>query len=183
VGGVAVDLQPLHDWKTDHQGERPLKHWREVQVIGLERTVAYPQVVVRMDGQQKTILLRNCPHRLLDSLNQRVGVEKQLNHAKKKTDRARSEVEYASTRAPGTFVVTGNSDFVNSAAVEYEARREELARARAALAEATAEEAKLARQAGELDKTIEGQGALLAMNTGQTLGNLEVWDTGMKGGL
>ncbi len=183
VGGVPVDLQPVHDWNTDHKGDRPLKHWKDVQVMKFERTSAYPQVVARIDGQQRSILLRNCPQRLLNALSQRTAVEKQLDSARKKAAQTRSEVEYASTRTPGTFVATGSSEFVNSAAVEYEARREDLAKAKAALAEAVANEARLSRQLAELDRTIEAEGGLLAMNTGQTLGNLEVWDTGMKGGL
>jgi hypothetical protein len=29
-GGKSVDLQPVHDWKIDRKGERPLSHWKAV---------------------------------------------------------------------------------------------------------------------------------------------------------
>jgi hypothetical protein len=42
VGNAQVDLQPLVDWSVKKKGERPLKHWKLVQVLELKKPSASP---------------------------------------------------------------------------------------------------------------------------------------------
>jgi hypothetical protein len=180
VGGIQVDIQPVLDWKSDQKGDRPMAHWKDVQVVKFERTSAFPQVVARIDGQQKSILIRNCPTRLISALRQKAALEKNLANARKNTAQARSDAEYAATRASSEFAASGSASYVNAVANDYQTRRDDLAAAKADLAEAIANEGKLVQELNKIEETLQTEGALLAMNTGETYGNLAVWDTGMK---
>jgi hypothetical protein len=33
VNGRQVDLAPIHKWFTDHEGQRPMKHWQQIQIF------------------------------------------------------------------------------------------------------------------------------------------------------
>lgn len=40
VNGVVVDLTPLQTWLLKPKGERPLTHWRQIEIVGVIGTVA-----------------------------------------------------------------------------------------------------------------------------------------------
>src|SRR5438045_8265683 len=39
VKGIQVDLAPVHAWVSDRKGERPMEHWREIQMTEVKDTV------------------------------------------------------------------------------------------------------------------------------------------------
>ena len=68
VGNTEVDLQPLIDWTAKKKGERPLKHWKLVQVLEQKRQSASPVLLCDIEGLKSEIMLRNCPKELLSLL-------------------------------------------------------------------------------------------------------------------
>src|SRR5204863_5808 len=63
VGTTTVDLGPVHAWLQKNQGERPLKHWKRLQVFNIKGTVStMAQCVVKTeDGKFDEILVKNLP--------------------------------------------------------------------------------------------------------------------------
>src|SRR5262245_36847478 len=78
VNGREVDLQPLIDWAADKKGERPLKHWKLVQILENKGQTAYQVVLADIEGSQTQIALKNCPAGILQLLTQKQNLEAQL---------------------------------------------------------------------------------------------------------
>jgi len=78
VNGKEVYLQPLIDWATDKKGERPLKHWKLVQILENKGQTAYQVVLADIEGAQTQIALKNCPGGILQLLTQKQTLEAQL---------------------------------------------------------------------------------------------------------
>src|SRR5437899_12521974 len=82
VNGKEVDLQPLIDWAVDKKGERPLKHWKLVQILENKGQTAYQVVMADIEGAQTQIALKNCPAGILQLLTQKQTLEAQLAYVK-----------------------------------------------------------------------------------------------------
>src|ERR1035441_2236347 len=63
VNGLQVDLTPIHNWMLNHQGDRPLKHWKQLQVYQIKEYLMGCEhcVVKTEDGGFLEILIRNVP--------------------------------------------------------------------------------------------------------------------------
>jgi hypothetical protein len=63
VGGKEVDLASVHQWLAHPVGERPLKHWKRLQILEVKGNLAgYTRCVVKTEENVKTeFLMANLP--------------------------------------------------------------------------------------------------------------------------
>ena len=183
VGGRSVDLQPIHDWKVDKKGERPLPHWKDVLVHEvLDRPGGWDRCKVQIEGKYREILVANLPtsvRTFLQTFSQRLNAIEALR-AQLAADRVAAQEAgnrwlfttsgYASVRAGTSGVYVDNEDTRLARMLELQRRVDTEAKQLAAL---EAEHALAVEKAGE-SLTV------LAMFTGKSYAKLEVWDTGLR---
>jgi|SRR6266850_4238599 len=154
VNGKEVDLQPLIDWAAHKKGERPLKHWKLVQILESKGQTGYPIVMADVEGTKTQIALRNCPSDILQLLGQKQALEAQLSEARQEHQAAAQDA--ANTR-----------------------KRREVKQAKRSEAAAADMEKNIKKELAELEQKIKQQKGVYAMNTGATFNGLPVWDTGL----
>ena len=155
VGNVQVDLQPLVDWSVKKKGERPLKHWKLVQVLELKKPSASPALLCDIEGLKTEIILKNCPGGLVDLLHQKADLDAKLAAARKNESAA-----------------AGN---LGEARNKRQAKQAKRSHTSAAETEKT-----IKKDVAELDRKLKQQQKFFAMATGATFDGLPVWDTGLK---
>ena len=156
VNGKEVDLQPLIDWAAQKKGERPLKHWKLVQILENKGQTAYQLVLADIEGTQTQIALKNCPAGILQLLAQKQTLEGQLASVKQDHQAAAQQV--------------ANSH-----------KRKDVKQAKQTESTDSETEKKVKTDLAELDQKIKQQKGVYAMNTGATFNGLPVWDTGLAG--
>jgi hypothetical protein len=154
VNGKEVDLQPLIDWSAHKKGERPLKHWKLVQILESKGEMAYPVVMADIEGTKTQIALKNCPSGILQLFTQKQTLESQLAAAAQEHQAAAQEA--ANTR-----------------------KRKEVKQAKRSEAAAVDTEKNIKKELAELEQKIKQQKGVYAMNSGATFNGLPVWDTGL----
>jgi hypothetical protein len=154
VNGKEVDLQPLIDWAAHKKGERPLKHWKLIQVLENKGQSGYSIVMADIEGTKTQIALKNCPGGILQLLTQKQALEAQLSSARQ--DHQAAAQEAANTR-----------------------KRKEVKQAKRSEAAAAQEEKNTKKELAELEQKIKQQKGVYAMNTGAIFNGLPVWDTGL----
>jgi hypothetical protein len=155
VNGKDVDLQPLIDWAADKKGERPLKHWKLVQILENKGQTAYQIVLADIEGTQTQIALKNCPAGILQLLTQKQTLEAQL--ASVKQDHQAAAQQVANTH-----------------------KRKDVKQAKQTEASDSEMEKNIKNELTDLDQKIKQQKGVYAMNTGATFNGAPVWDTGLK---
>jgi len=154
VNGKEVDLQPLIDWAGHKKGERPLKHWKLVQILENKGQTAYQVVMADVEGMKAQIALKNCPSGVLQLLSQKQALEAQL--ASVKQDHQTAADEAANTR-----------------------KRKEAKQAKRSEASDAEAEKNIRKEIFDLEEKIKQQKGVYAMNTGATFNGMPVWDTGL----
>jgi chromosome segregation ATPase len=154
VNGKEVDLQPLIDWATHKKGERPLKHWKLIQIAENKSQTAYQIVVADIEGAQTQIALKNCPSGVLQLLSQKQALEAQLASV-------RQDHQAAAQDAANTH------------------KRKEVKQAKRNEASDAEMEKNIKKELADLEEKIKQQKGVYAMNTGATFNGLPVWDTGL----
>lgn len=154
VNGKEVDLQPLIDWAAHKKGDRPLKHWKLVQILENKGQTAYTIVMADIEGAKSQIALKNCPSGVLQLLSQKQTLEAQL--ASVKQDHQAAAQEAANTR-----------------------KRKEVKQAKRTEASDAEAEKNIKKELADLEEKIKQQKGVYAMNTGATFNGLPVWDTGL----
>jgi hypothetical protein len=154
VNGKEVDLQPLIDWAAQKKGERPLKHWKLVQILENKGQTAYQLVRADIEGTQTQIALKNCPAGILQFLTQKQTLEAQLASVKQ-------DHQAAAQQAANTH------------------KRKEVKQAKQTEASDSETEKNIKKELDELEQKIKQQKGVYAMNTGATYNGLPVWDTGL----
>jgi len=154
VNGKEVDLQPLIDWAAQKKGERPMKHWKLVQIVENKGQTAYQIVMADIEGARTQIALKNCPGAVLQLLSQKQTLEAQL--ASLKQDHHAATQEAANTR-----------------------KRKEVKQAKRTEASDAEMEKNIKKELADLEEKIKHENGVYAMNTGTTFNGLAVWDTGL----
>jgi hypothetical protein len=154
VNGKEVDLQPLIDWSAHKKGERPLKHWKLVQILENKGQTGFQVVTADIEGAKTQIALKNCPAGILQLLTQKQALESQLAGARQEHQAAAQDA--ANTR-----------------------KRKEVKQAKRSEAAAADLEKNTKKELAELEQKIKQQKGVYAMNTGATFNSLPVWDTGL----
>ncbi len=155
IGDAQFDIQPLIDWMAHHKGDRPLKSWKLLQVLEQKGQTAYPVLFCDIEGHKTDLLLKNCPSQVLALLDQRKPLEAKVEATKEGVQIASGSLARASNRREA------------AAAKRQVAAAKELQRA-------------ANKEMADLDRKIRQQQKVYAMNTGTTLGGLQVWDTGLR---
>ena len=170
VNDTAVDLSPLDAWLKQRKGERPLKHWKELRVGSISAPPPIPKCSVTIEGETKTVFLRNLPPPTLDAFAQVALLEPQVQKLSDSVaaERIRVDKLKADAQAHGhpRRVKHALSQQAKVASTDLSASTKQLDALRAKLKSAKEREQKLARE--------------LAMNTGQKYAGLEVWDCGRR---
>ena len=154
VNGKEVDLQPLIDWAAQKKGERPLKHWKLVQILENKGQSAFQIVMADIEGTQTQIALKNCPASILQLLTQKQSLEGQLASVKQDHQAAAQQVATSH-------------------------KRKDVKQAKQTEASDSEMEKNIKKELADLDQKIKQQKGVYAMNTGATFNGLPVWDTGL----
>jgi len=154
VNGKEVDLQPLIDWSAHKKGERPLKHWKLVQILESKGEMGYPTVIADIEGAKTQIALKNCPSGIIQLLIQKQTLESQLAATRHEHQAAAQDA--ANTR-----------------------KRKDVKQAKRSEAAAADAEKNIKKELADVEQKIKEQKAVYAMNTGATFNSLPVWDTGL----
>jgi chromosome segregation ATPase len=154
VNGKEVDLQPLIDWAGDKKGERPLKHWKLVQIVENKGQSAFQIVEADIEGAKTQIALKNCPAEILGLLAQKQALETRLASVKQDYQAAAQEAAGAHKRN-----------------VKQQAKRTEASDTEAGKS--------IKKELADVEQKIKQQKGVYAMNTGATYNGLPVWDTGL----
>jgi septal ring factor EnvC (AmiA/AmiB activator) len=170
VNGIAVNLEPLHKWFVHADGqERPLKHWKRVSVEEIKETVTGLQrCKVKIENDSDTeVLVANLPSEVSEfeqTLKQKKAVIADLE-ARIQTAEKRSEELSAASGRPVR----------QTRQVRQEARRT-TEQIQALKADLTSERTKYS----ELARKSDERSTFLAMFTGQSYMNLQIWDCGRR---
>lgn len=83
VGSTPVDLGPLHEWaKGGREGERPLQHWKELQLVELNPAKKINTmencVVAFEDGKQIEVLIESLENAIKEPFIKFQEIEKRL---------------------------------------------------------------------------------------------------------
>lgn len=176
VNGIRVDLGPVNRWLRDRQGERPMKHWKELQVYRLKGNVGgFDRCVVKIEDQDfSEVLVKNLPA----EINNYFRV---LNYQSLTITNLRAQIEFeeqnvewegAIVPIPPGVVINSLEDATNQLvhispeAISLKEQKERLVRMEA--------EHEVWRNRG-LDQT-----KVLAMPSGIKYANLPVWDCGAR---
>lgn len=185
VNGMAVDLGPVHKWLLSRKGERPMKHWKQVQVLELNGDFAgYARCVGSIEnGPKMEILVAHLPPgpaKFLTAMKQRhgqiVALRAQLA-ADRRTIAALGD-RYVYTPSQQVSITSGSR---GGTTVDSEATR--FADYQAALRNREQHESMLAEfEAAYRDLLQQNakQTTFLAMFTGKKYSNLDIWDCGRK---
>ncbi len=174
VNGVAVDLGPVHKWLADHQGERPLKHWKQLRVTEIKTPISgWERCRVKNEaGGEVELLVANLPAQVktfFQSLNQQYADIVRL--------RTRIETETRTIRLLDGQIpeaAWGDTAYVNSVISQrrqLEAAKANLETSREQLVTLQTSYDEQVGQAGE-------RLTVLAMFSGRKYSGLEVWDCG-----
>ena len=170
VNDKAVDLSPLNAWLKQRKGERPLKHWKEIRVVSISAVQPFPKCSVTVEGETKTVFLRNLPPPTLAAVAEVAALDQQVQQLSDSVaaERVRVDKLKAEAHAHGHSrrVTRALNQQAKVASTDLSASSKQLDALRTKLKSAKEREQKLALE--------------LAMNTGQKYAGLEVWDCGRR---
>lgn len=183
ISGKSVDLQPIHDWEENQKGERPLKHWKDIELVDWvdQGPHGHPVATIRIGAEQKKVWLKHCPKEVIRDFTKVVELERQLATAKQQALSANAEAEAAKIRASSGYSVAGDKAFVNAVLAQDQARADAAANAQAAATYAAGTVEKLNADLTLARAKLAADGKLLAMDTGTAFGSDPIWDTGLPG--
>jgi hypothetical protein len=106
VNGKDIDLAPLHAWYLNPRGDRPLKHWKKLEITDVDGLVAtWPRCVCTGEsGVSVRILMTAIPERtksVLDAMKANAETIARLS--------AEIEAEQAAWRRDNAVTLTGAS--------------------------------------------------------------------------
>jgi hypothetical protein len=175
VNGLSVDLAPLNKWLVDRQGDRPLKHWMQIQVGEIKEPVAtWQRCVVKGEIGELTILLDNLPQSVIDFLQHSGELHAEIRNLTAEIESKQSALNRAGAKAADANNATGAPTFApNYYVIGGETAKAQLEDMRTKL------EHLQARYSALMGQAVEST-TVLAMNTGRTYSNLPIWDCGAK---
>jgi hypothetical protein len=160
VGGHPVDLAPVRAWLMTHQGDRPMKHWKQVQITEFKgETATMPHVIITIDdGRMQEVLLKNIDAPVLAPLRELAEIDRQI-----------AEVQPLAN----SQMASGGGSIVNQ-------RMARMANNDIAAAQSRLSNLKQQRITAESKAKSAMQAKLLAMFVGTKYSGFEVWDCGRK---
>ncbi len=183
VNGKQVDLAPVHVWLASPKGERPMPHWKRLQILEVKANVAsYARCTVRAEDNAKTeVLIANLPPEpaaYFQSSKQQyaaIVAMRQLVAADQRALDAQVD-QYLHTAPTWSSTTSGGVTTVDTPrgrAERYHHAKEKLEQD-----EKTLRDLELKYQ--EHAENNAARTAVLAMSTGQVYTKLPIWDCGRK---
>jgi hypothetical protein len=174
VHAKSVDLTPVHQWLFDHQGERPMKHWRQLRFIEPKgNNGTWDHCLIKTEENVvKEIYIGNLPPSIKTFLD---DINKQATDITAREKALADEQTKLQVRDAGLPTqVTGDLSYVNAVMA---------ARAQLKLDTIALEKKQTALQTDEnnfAQLKLNGDRfcTVLAMFSGSKFGELEVWDCG-----
>jgi hypothetical protein len=175
VSGRSVDLTPLTRWLADPQGERPLKHWKQITLIESKGIVdGRPRYVIKTeDTPELEVSLMNLP----DSVKSFVLAMKTLQDEIKSLTAQIKENQTAIDRAKALTPETQDSDAAYLLALDERGRVNAYEQK---IYEASDKLAPLERDYAEKMKVAKKESSTLAMFTGASYAGVPIWDCGQR---
>jgi hypothetical protein len=176
VGTTTVDVGPVHAWLQSNQGDRPLKHWKQLQVFSVKGYIStMAQCVIKAeDGRFEEILLKNLPPQVPDFLAAFASEAAAITNLQTEIAVHLAEVHSADTVTitEATYLDQYLEDVLT-------------AKARADLAKAAVQEKsealqKLLNNHEAMRARASEATSVLAMNTMRKFAGMPVWDCGMQ---
>jgi hypothetical protein len=176
VGTTTVDVGPVHTWLQTNQGDRPLKHWKQLQVFSVKGNIStMAQCVVKTeDGRFEEILLKNLPQQVPEFLTTFANEAAAITNLQ--TEIAAHLAEAHSAESVAITDATDLAQYLDDLLTE---------KARADL-----EKAAVQQKSEALQKLLTNHEAMraraseatsvLAMNTMRKFAGFPVWDCGMQ---
>lgn len=164
VSNVHVDLTPVHNWMENHEGDRPMPHWKQINILEVLTGAPWPVCKLAADGKSKTVYLKNIPLLSIQYWNQFNDLTTRIANLKKQiaVDEKRYESADAVQAEYGSqFSQNRNQFYAN------------LQNSKRTLDE-------LREQLSELQTRKKDFISDFAMFTGQIYNKMEVWDCGQK---
>jgi hypothetical protein len=175
VSGRSVDLTPLTRWLADPQGERPLKHWKQITVIESRGIVnGMPRYVIKTeDTPELEVTLVNLP----ESVKSFVFAMKALQDEIKSLTTQIKENQAAIDRAKALTPEAQDSDVAYLLALDERSRINAYEQK---IYEASDKLAPLERDYADKMKVAKKESSTLAMFTGTSYASVPIWDCGLR---
>lgn len=180
VGDRRVDLQPIHDWLGTLQGERPMPHWKEIQPHNFIRSYGWSILIsADIDGSQTKILVANLPPKRAKLLEEMTSLRSRVALLNQELTRHSQIIEALTLEQEAAAnAVDQGTVYDDHLYIEYDQARRNL---RTAMRDASV----VARDLNEVQARLDSretawkdQGPLLAMFSGRTQGQHQVWEHG-----
>lgn len=176
VNGVKVDLSPIVKWFETKEGDRPMKHWRRLQVLEVKGKVGvWMKCLVKTEsGARVELFVANLPPEILAVFQKLDGQYQEIVRLRVAVETDSQKLREANARTPTGPVVS--AEYVDTAlsrrrAVDLWTSNLELDRTKLAKLEA--------EYHADLEKAGE-QTSVLAMATGKQYTKIDIWDCGVK---
>ena len=167
VGTTRIDLAPLHEWLGTKTGERPMKHWKHIQISVLIPNVPWPVCSISADGgSTKSVYLKNIP---AVAVNAFIEEERLTKAVADKADWIADETKRL--RAVGAH--ESEWEYGSPNYIRHQQDLAAIENQREAFKE-------LKSQLQSALKNEKAVGSDFAMFTGQIYNKMEVWDCGQK---
>jgi hypothetical protein len=184
VNDRQVDLAPVHKWLADHKGERPLPHWKQIQILSVQMGVgSWEKCKIKTEaGATIELYVANVPPAIKQFLasfaedsRSIAALQAQIAQDEQRRDALWNRYVYTDS---SVVSVTGGS---RVPVVDDETTRHN--QALAVDQRLRVERQQLAAMEASYESKVSGakdQITTLAMFSGRKYSNVEIWDCGRK---
>lgn len=171
VGGISVDLSPIHEWESDSgkESKRPMAHWKQVKVTKVISAVGTTLTCdATIDGITQRIILRNGP---ASAASASAAVDKLKTEIDALNKKISAEIARIERLEANTYDSDPDQPVVNRRYVEN---------AKVDLSRVADYRDSLVKKLREAQNVLAKIPSDLAMNTGQKFKDVPIWDCGVK---
>jgi len=164
VNNLRVDLQPVHDWMETKKGDRPMAHWKQIEIKEVIGGGPWAMCKLAIEGKSQTVYLKNVPASAAQYWTKLSDLTIRVKNLQQKIANDTKRLRNADT-VQADF----DSDYYRNREtfrVNLENSRDDLRNLQSQLSELRSQENEFASD--------------FAMFTGQVYNKLEVWDCGIK---
>jgi hypothetical protein len=174
VKNQTVDVAPVVEWLRTREGDRPMPHWKAVQIESMVgRAWGGHRVMARLDNEPvREIVVQNIP----SALAQRLEHDRFILNAMAEVENRIKEVELLNQQLNRELDLA-----IRAGDFAYELNRTQRLANNQAIVQLRLTHDRLAATL-QMTEELE-QARLLAYFTGQTVGEVEVWDCGLGANL
>jgi sulfite reductase alpha subunit-like flavoprotein len=176
VNSIRVDVAPVRIWLQEGEGERPMKHWRQLQVVSLKGPVStmHQCIVKTEEGKLIEVLVKNLPQSVSEFLADFNNHDQAIARLQTEISDQEASLRREEAVHPTGVMISGTYvEIFTREATRLNRMTNALQEKRELLAKLTAERETM--RSGTTEAT-----SILAMYTGRSFINLPVWDCGIS---